>query len=106
MNQDNSHNESPATSRHTRARGQAVESLDRVRSILAYQLCLPLEAVMPTSNLKDQLGMDSLDLAETSILLEEVFGVEIDAICSFGTVLDIADFIGKRALPSAVYAHA
>jgi acyl carrier protein len=105
MNQDNSRDESHAMPRDMRRYGQAVERLDRVRSILSYQLCLPLDAVMPTANLKDQLGMDSLDLAEMSILLEEDFGVEIDA-SSFSTVLDIADFIGKRTPPSAVYAHA
>jgi acyl carrier protein len=106
MNQDNSRDEGPAIPRDVHRYGQAVGRLDRVRSILSHQLCLPLEAVMPTANLKDQLGMDSLDLAEMSILLEEDFGVEIEGICSFSTVLDIADFIGKRALSFAVYAHA
>jgi acyl carrier protein len=80
--------------------------LEQVQSILAYQLCLPLDVIAASATLEEDLNMDSLDFAEACIALEETFGLEIDDAREFRTVFDIADFFRKRVLLSAEYAHA
>lgn len=51
---------------------------ERVREIIASQLCLPNEdEVTPGSNIKEDLGADSLDSVEIIMLLEENFDIQI-----------------------------
>jgi acyl carrier protein len=83
---------------------EIAEILEQVQSILSHQLCLPLDVVVASATLEDDLGMDRLDFAEMCMSLEETFDVEIDEMRDFRTVFDIARFLGKRALPSALYA--
>jgi acyl carrier protein len=85
---------------------EVAEILKTVRSILSYQLCLPLDAVAPSATLEGDLGMDRLDFAEMCIAMEETFDVEIDEKRNFRAVFDIAAFLGKRVLPSTQYADA
>jgi acyl carrier protein len=85
---------------------EIAKTLEQVQSILAYQLCLPLDAIAASAALEDDLNMDSLELAEACIALEETFDLEIDQVRKFRTVFDIAEFIGKRVPVSAGYACA
>src|SRR5215472_10830943 len=85
---------------------EIAEILEQVRSILSYQLCLPLDAVAPSATLEGDLGMDRLDFAEMCIALEDAFDVEINEMRNLQTVSDIAAFLGRRMLPSAQYADA
>src|SRR5215831_15846640 len=73
--------------------------LDQVRFILSYQLCLPLDGIVGSANLEDELGMDRLDFAEMCIALEDAFDIEIDETRRFRTVFEVAAFLGKRILP-------
>jgi acyl carrier protein len=71
--------------------------LEKVRSILANHLCLPLDQIAPSAALEDKLGVDSLDLIELSIVLEDNFGVAIDPVPSrFRTVFDLAAFLRRE----------
>jgi acyl carrier protein len=79
------------------------EILEQIRFILADHLCLPTDDVSASATLDEELGIDSLDLAEISIALEDAFNVTIDAddVCKFRMVSDIAAFVGERAMVSA-----
>ena len=79
------------------------EILEQIRFILADHLCLPVDDITAPSRLEDDLGIDSLDLAEISIALEDTFNVTIEAddVGKFRTVSDIATFVDARALVSA-----
>jgi acyl carrier protein len=79
------------------------EILEQIRFILADHLCLPVDDVAASATLEGELGIDSLDLAELSIALEDTFNVTIDTddAGKFRTVSDIAAFVDKRAMVSA-----
>ncbi len=52
-------------------------ALTRVRTVLADELGLPAEEITPTANLREDLGMDSLDLVELVTSLEEQVGRQV-----------------------------
>lgn len=73
------------------------EIFDVVRKILAEQLCVPQEAVSAETFLAEDLGADSLDTIELSLLLDEAFGIEIpdDAAEGVRTVGDLLRTVGE-----------
>ena len=50
---------------------------DKVKSIIAEQLGVKVEEVIPTASFIDDLGADSLDTVELVMALEEEFSIEI-----------------------------
>ncbi len=50
---------------------------DKVKSIIAEQLGVKPEEVIPEASFIDDLGADSLDTVELVMALEEEFGIEI-----------------------------
>jgi acyl carrier protein len=74
---------------------EANDILDKVRSIVAEQLCLEETQVRPDANFSTELGADSLDVVELVMALEEGFGIEIpdDAASEISTVEEAANFI-------------
>ncbi len=55
-----------------------MEELDiKVRRLVAEQLGLEVDDVTPEASFTDDLGADSLDLAELFMFLEEEFDIEI-----------------------------
>lgn len=50
---------------------------DKVKSIIAEQLGVKPEEVVPEASFIDDLGADSLDTVELVMALEEEFGIEI-----------------------------
>lgn len=67
------------------------ELTDRVRSVIAAYLDLPLELVVEEASLSHDLGADSLETTEMMMVFEEEFGFKIDdnAADRFLTVGDI-----------------
>ena len=63
---------------------------DCVRSILAQQLGLERGEMEPESNLLDDLGADSLDVAELVMRIEETFGIEVPD-CDLEKMRTVAD---------------
>lgn len=53
--------------------------VEKIREIAAENLNLDLEAVTATAKFKEDLEIDSLDLFELAMALEEEFGIEIPA---------------------------
>ncbi|MEE1284311.1 MAG: acyl carrier protein [Acutalibacteraceae bacterium] len=68
---------------------------EQVREIICKQLELEESDVTMDTNIKDDLGADSLDLVDLAISLEDEFEVEVpdNALEKFETVGDIVRYI-------------
>lgn len=51
--------------------------VEKIREIAAQNLNMDLETVTETAKFKEDLGIDSLDLFELAMALEEEFNIEI-----------------------------
>jgi len=70
--------------------------IGRVTNLLVDILgCLPVE-VLSTSNIVDDLGCDSIDLAELQLALEDEFGFVVPNDVNLHTVQEIADYVTPR----------
>ena len=71
--------------------------LEKIQSMLAEALDLPLEKVTPDAKIVDDLGADSLDVVELLSQLEDEFGIIIpdDEVENLVTVQDVANEIQK-----------
>jgi acyl carrier protein len=69
--------------------------LNKVRSIVAEQLCVEEASINPMSNFSTELGADSLDVVELVMALEEGFDINIpdDSATDISTVADAVNFI-------------
>ena len=52
--------------------------LEKIKGIVAEQLDVAENEVVPEANFVDDLGADSLDLTELIMAMEDEFGLEID----------------------------
>lgn len=70
-------------------------SFEKVREIIMDTINCEEEQVTLEANLKDDLGIDSLDAMELSMALEEAYDITIDeeALKGFDTVKKIVDYI-------------
>ncbi len=75
----------------------SVES--KMVDIIASQLSVPKEKVVPEASFVDDLGADSLDLVELVMAMEEEYGVEIadEESEKMQTVQDAINYIKERA---------
>jgi acyl carrier protein len=55
------------------------EMVEKIREIAAQNLNMELETVTATAKFKEDLEIDSLDLFELAMALEEEYGIEIPA---------------------------
>ena len=74
------------------------ETLSKIQQIVADQLGIEAEKVVPESNFTKELGADSLDVVELVMAFEEEFGIEIDdeVAGEMATVADALDYIEKN----------
>lgn len=72
--------------------------LERVKKIIAEQLSMGIEEVNETSTFSDDLGVDSLEIFEIVMSLEEEFNIEIpnEDIENIKSVGDIAGYITRK----------
>ncbi|MBQ6542017.1 MAG: acyl carrier protein [Lachnospiraceae bacterium] len=72
--------------------------LEKIREILEEELNIDPEDVNEDSDFRDDLGIDSLDLFELVMNLENEYGVEFPAeeLESLRTVGDVIDFLEKN----------
>lgn len=77
---------------------------DRVRAILATELCRPLDQCTDTANLADDLGCDSLDRIalqselEAQFRIREIQDAEIEAAVTVGDVIALVQrLVGAKA---------
>ena len=72
---------------------------DKVKNLLVEELSVNPEDITPTAELVNDLGVNSLELADLVLLCEEKFDIEItdDEIHKFVTVGDIVEFLTVKA---------
>ena len=72
--------------------------LEKITEMLAEQLKMEPEKITPTTDLKEDLGVDSLDLFEFIMALEEELDVEIitDEVSELTTLQEVADYLEKN----------
>jgi acyl carrier protein len=77
-----------------------LEIFERAKAIVVEQLFVEPDQVIEAASFIDDLGADSLDMAELAIKLEQEFGIQIsdEAAESILTVGDAVKFIEKYAV--------
>ena len=69
-----------------------------MKAIIAEQLSVNAEEIKPETNFKEDLGVDSLDLFEMVMAMEEEFGVEIPSedLEKIATVNDLEEYLKAK----------
>jgi len=69
--------------------------LEKIQGIVAEQLDVSQDQVVPEASFVDDLGADSLDLTELIMAMEDEFGLEIDddKAQQLRTVQDVISFV-------------
>lgn len=69
--------------------------LDKIKELLADQLEVEVDEITPETNVIDDLGADSLDIAEFIVNIEDEYGIVIseDELQDIVTVGSFADFV-------------
>jgi acyl carrier protein len=77
-----------------------LEIVERTKAIVVQHLVVDPDDVIESASFLDDLGADSLDMAELAIKFEHEFGVEIsdDTAESILTVGDAVKFIKKHSI--------
>jgi len=72
---------------------------DKVKELLVTELQVDADKIVESAELANDLGVNSLDLADMILLCEERFGVEIsdDDIHKFITVGDVVKYLEENA---------
>jgi len=72
---------------------------DKVKNLLVEELSVNPDDITLSAELVNDLGVNSLELADLVLLCEEKFDIEItdDEIHQFVTVGDIVDFLSTKA---------
>lgn len=69
--------------------------LEKVKAVIAENLNVDIDSVTLESQLKQDLGADSLDAVELTMALEDSFNIKVDdeAAAKFVAVSDIVEYI-------------
>ena len=72
---------------------------ETLKNILVEELQLDPEEITPEAELTNDLGINSIELADLVLMCEDKFGVEIgdDDILQFVTVGDVATYLESHA---------
>lgn len=72
---------------------------EEIKKILVDELQVEEKLVTPEAELINDLGINSLELADLILLCEDKFSIEIkdEDIHNFLTVADVVDFLSKKA---------
>ncbi len=72
---------------------------EEVKALLVEELSINPDDVTPKAELVNDLGINSLELADLVLLCEEKFNIEIgdDVVHKFITVGDVADYLAENA---------
>ncbi len=63
--------------------------LDQIKELLATSLSIDADSITEASSFSEDLGIDSLDIVELLMSVEEEFGVNIEPDPSIATVGDL-----------------
>ena len=74
-----------------------IEIYEKIKAILVDKLNVSPDEVKPESELVNDLGINSLELADLVFECEDAFDIEIDdkSIGTFTTVADVVDYLEK-----------
>jgi acyl carrier protein len=74
--------------------------LEKIREILVDQLDLDPEEIVESASFRDDLGVDSLDLYELLMSIEEEYGFEVPAedMQRLDTVGDVIKYLADRGI--------
>ncbi|MEW5773285.1 MAG: phosphopantetheine-binding protein [Thermodesulfobacteriota bacterium] len=67
------------------------EIISRTNAALAQEFELDPEAMVPAADLREDLGLDSLDAVDMVIVLEQEFGVKISKESAIGDIRSLGD---------------
>lgn len=72
--------------------------IEKVKELVAEQLGISKDTILPESNIIDDLGADSLDVIEMLMTLEDEYGITIpdDQINQVRTIAQICEMIEKN----------
>ncbi len=72
---------------------------EEVKALLVEELSINPDEITPKAELVNDLGINSLELADLVLLCEEKFNTEIgdDVVHKFITVGDVADYLAENA---------
>jgi len=78
----------------------AMNTEQRIKNLIADQLCVDIERVQNNSSLTDDLGADELDVIELVMSLEEEFGrcITEDEAENIKTVQDVIDLMRSKGI--------
>ena len=71
---------------------------EKVQTILAKQLRIPAEKIRPESQIKKDLGADSLDILQLLMRIEDQYGIVIpdEQLATFHIVQDVVNYLEKQ----------
>lgn len=74
--------------------------LEKIKEIVAESLSVDVENLSLETSFKDNLDVDSLDLFEVVMALEEAFDVEIptEELNSIATIGDVVDYLEAKGI--------
>jgi acyl carrier protein len=75
-----------------------METIDKIRSILAERLDTAPEEIHEGTSVQDDLGADSLDIVDIIMDIEEQFDIQVpeEDIPGLKTVEDIVKYVDKK----------
>lgn len=75
-----------------------MSTLEKVKKLIAEQLCISTDDIADDANIVDDLGADSLDVVEMLMTLEDEFGLSIpdDRVEEIKTVPAIVKMIDEN----------
>ena len=68
---------------------------EKIIAIIAEKLDIPLSNIKGTSSFND-LHIDSLDLVEIMLAIEDEYDITIEEAVALDTVADVADYVQKK----------
>ncbi len=76
-----------------------MSTLEKVKKLIAEQLCISTDEIADNANIVDDLGADSLDVVEMLMTLEDEFGLNIpdDKVEDIKTIPAIVKLIDENA---------
>ncbi len=68
---------------------------EKIRAMLAKQLRIPEERITPDSQIKKDLGADSLDILQLLLTVEDEYGITIpeEKLATFEKVSDVCSYL-------------
>lgn len=75
-----------------------MSTLEKVKKLIAEQLCISTDEIADNANIVDDLGADSLDVVEMLMTLEDEFGLNIpdDKVEDIKTIPAIVKLIDEN----------